>query len=397
VISAADALKRILDSVVPLGTEKVPAGEARGRVLASDMVAREDVPPADVATMDGYAVRAADVANTPVTLTLLGEIPAGSSATSSLPGSGAMRIMTGAPTPGGCTAVVQKEWTEMAGPGSVTVLRPAVPGHNIRPRGTDISQGSTVLRKGTGLRPQELGVLASLGVSAVEVSARPRVCVLSTGNELVQTGASLATGKIRDSCSPLLVALAEETGCRARSLGIAGDNLQELLRGMAEGFVAADVLITSGGVSVGEYDLVGQAARELGVDIGFWKVNIKPGMPLLFGTKERSLFFGLPGNPVSAMVTFLEFVRPALRAMMASADSPVRLHATLGHSIRKSDGKLHYMRGIVEPTVQDLVVRSTGLQDSGMLTSLTKANCLIIVPAETDELREGQKVEIELL
>lgn len=395
---AAEAVRIIWNSLAPLSSASVALADAAGRVLAETVVAAEHVPPFDNAAMDGFALRAEDVASAPAQLAVIGESPAGAVFSRALGRGEAVRIMTGGMIPPGCDAVAQQEWTEAGASGALRVLRPVPPGHNIRKAGSDISAGADVLGAGTTLRAQEIGILASLGRRSVLVSPRPAAAVLATGNELAGGDGPLRAGAIRDSNTPMLAALLHQEMCDARILGVARDDRDELRRKIAAG-LACDMLITAGGVSVGAYDHVGEVLAELGVEIRFWKVNIRPGMPLLFGTCGKTAVFGLPGNPVSAMVTFLQFVRPAIRRLTGcrTASEAVRLRAVLAQEIAKQDGKRHFVRGVLRSDGSALSVRPTGPQVSNMLTSLSLANCLIILPEEGRTFAAGASVEVELL
>lgn len=397
-INASEALNIILDSVHPL--EKVSAGLelSCGSVLGEDIVAAGDIPPFDNAAMDGFAVRSEDIRKIPVELTVAGEIAAGSVPVKPLAPHETMSVMTGAKIPAGCDIVIQQEWTERTSEGRVTILRSADSGHNIRRAGSDIRAGGTVFTPGTFLRPQEIGVLASLGKRFVVIHRKPSIAILTTGNEVVEIDKPLPDGKIRNSNAYVLSALVRQLGCEARSLGIAADEKSDLLVRIKDG-LRADVLITTGGVSVGKYDLVMDALKETGVEIKFWKVNIKPGMPLLFGLHGDKPVFGLPGNPVSAMVTFLQFVKPALMRLMGQKKytPPLRLHAKLQEEITKSDGKRHFVRGVLVNANGSIGVRTTGSQVSNILTSLSQADCLIILPEDRNQFKAGEEVEVELL
>jgi molybdopterin molybdotransferase len=368
---------------------------ALGRTLTEEIVAAEQVPPFDNAAMDGYAVRSEDL---PASLRIVGELASGDVPAIPLRTGEAMAIMTGAMVPAGCTAVVQQEWTDVRGDGTVTINKTVPPGHNIRTAGSDIPRGKSIVPSGTLLRPQELGVLASLGKEFVTVARRPEVAILTTGSELVDLRRPLPPGKIRNSNLYVLSALVEEAGGEPRELGIAKDDPAEIRAKLADG-LRADLLVTSGGVSVGKFDLVPTLLAESGVRIHFSKVNIKPGMPLLFGTFGATAVFGLPGNPVSGMVTFLQFVRPALSMMLGRAASAERisLRARMEHEIVKHDGKRHYVRGVLSHRDGILTVRSTGSQVSNILTSLARANCLIILPETLERVRAEDEVEVELL
>jgi molybdopterin molybdotransferase len=397
-LSADQALVIILSSVSPGEVEVAELREAHHRVLAREIVAAEDVPPFDNSAMDGYAVRAKDVARVPTKLRLVGEVRAGQVAAGELGHGEAIRFMTGGTVPSGADAVVQVEWTESADGTGVRVLNSVSPGQNIRRAGEDIHRGEKVLGKGRELRAAELGVLASLGRKTVEVYRVPRVAVLATGNELVEVDQPLTPGKIRNSNSYSLLGLLRETNVFPVDVGVAGDERADLRERILRG-LEFDALVTTGGASVGNYDFVQEVLREIGVEIKFWRVNIKPGMPLLFGLHMGKPVFGLPGNPVSTFVTFVKFVRPALRKMMGvcSPEKGVRLHARLEHEIKKSDQKRHFIRAILDSDGRELTVRTTGSQTSNVLTSLVKANCLMIIPEQVEVLKKGDLVEVELL
>jgi molybdopterin molybdotransferase len=397
-LSADRALEIIVSSVSPGDVEVVELRETHNRVLAEEIVAVEDVPPFDNSGMDGYAVRAEDVAQVPVELELVGEVAAGQAALRELGPMQAIRIMTGGIVPSVATAVVQAEWTEPVDSTHVRVLNSVPPRHNIRGAGEDIRRGEKIFGKGRELRAAELGVLASLGRKTVEVYRVLRVAVLATGDELVDIDQPLTPGKIRNSNSYALLALLRETSVLFADLGVTGDDRADLREKILRG-LESDVLVTTGGASVGDYDLVQEVLKEIGVEIKFWRVNIKPGMPLLFGLYMGKPVFGLPGNPVSTFVTFIKFVRPALRKMMGvcSPEKGIRMQAHLEHEIRKSDHKRHFVRAVLNSNGEALTVRSTGSQTSNVLTSLVKANCLMIIPEQVDFLKKGDLVEVELL
>ena len=396
-ISTAEAQKIISDSLHPLGAITLDIERSLNCVLAEDIVSDENVPAFDNSQMDGYAVRADDLLHPPSRLKIVGEIPAGENATRELKSGEAMSIMTGAKIPRGCDAVVQQEWTTSIDAATIGVLLSVPHGNNIRKAGADIRSGALVLKKGHLLRPQEVGVLASLGKKYIAVYRPASVAVLPTGNEIVDIDKPLVEGKIRNSNAYTLSCMVRETGCETIKVEVAkdekGDLKEKILIGLKQ-----DMLITTGGVSVGKYDLVMDVVREVGVQIRFWKVNIKPGMPLLFGMHEAKPVFGLPGNPVSTVVTFLQFVRPALYKMMGRLDHPrLSLMAQSTEEIKKRDGKRHFMRGILDRRNGTLSVHPAGSQVSNVLTSLAIANCLIIIPEETEVVRPGEEVEVELL
>lgn len=402
-ISAEKALEIILQSIRPLRTEIVPFRDSFRRVIAEDVVAEEDIPPFDNSAMDGYALQAEDSqgagTETPVTLTVAGEVSAGILRAERIAPLTAVRIMTGAPIPPGANAVIEQEQVSLSN-GKIVLSGPVELGRNIRERGIDIRRGSVVVRKGTRLGAAHMGILASLGRQRVSVYKAPDVALLVTGNELSEDP-SAHPASIRNSNSFSLGALVQDSYSAVNDLGVARDDVSDLANRLAQG-LRSDVLITSGGVSVGKYDLVLEAWKRVGIRQVFWKVNIKPGMPLAFGefrTAEHStLVFGLPGNPVSSYVTFLQFVRPALRAMQGEATPRApRFSAVLEHDVLKNDGKRHFVRGIARNENGRLVVRTTGSQSSAVLTSLAAANCLIILPEEKRNLRAGDVVDIEFL
>jgi molybdopterin molybdotransferase len=404
-LSAHQALESILSSVTVGEAEVVHLQHAHERILADEIIAGEDIPPFDNSGMDGFAVRAEDVAQAPTLLKLVGEVSAGNVLSRRIEQGEAVRVTTGGQIPPGADAVIQIEWTECVDGTSVRVMKSVPSGHNIRRAGEDIHRGEKIFEEGRRLRAAELGVLASLGRTQVQVYRVPHVAVLATGNELVGIDQALPQGKIRNSNSTALLALLRETNAVPIDLGVAGDHRGKLREEILNG-LESDALITAGGVSVGSYDFVQEVLRDLGVEIKFWKVNIKPGMPLLFGVHKEKLgkgsvkpVFGLPGNPVSAFVTFTKFVRPALRKMMgeSSPGKELSFEARLEHEIKTTDGKRHFMRGILGSRDGVLTVRTTGSQASNLLTSLAKANCLIIVPETVSLLRKDDLVEVELL
>jgi molybdopterin molybdotransferase len=396
-ISATEALSIIEHHIRPFGTITRSVDRSLGFTLAEDVRAEENLPAFDNAAMDGYAVRVEDCAVITATLRVVGEVAAGGSPSGVLRSGEAIAISTGAPIPSGCTAVVQQEWTTAPDSGTVTVNRPVATGHNVRGAGADIRSGSIVLRAGMTIRPQEIGLLFALGKLFVAVWRKPRVAILATGSELVEPDKFLAPGSVRNSNAHALAALVRQTGAEPRLCGIARDDRDELRAKLADA-LTSDLVITSGGISVGRHDLVRDVLRDCGVDIHFWKVNIKPGMPMLFGMRGATPVFALPGNPVSSHVTFFEFVRPAIDRLAGGVGEPLRrLTAKLAEPMTTSDGKRHFVRGILEQTAGGPVVRSTGPQVSNIQTSLTRAQCLIILPESKSGYAAGDTVEVELL
>lgn len=406
-ISAGEARKIILSEVYAVGMETADLIDAHKRVLAVDIVAAQDVPPFDNSSMDGYAIRVDDLSRGGegelVKMQLMGEVGAGDVFAMKLEAGRTVRTLTGAPIPEGADAIVEQELVKLSG-GAVLIPRSIQRGRNIRRCGEDVSKGNVVLRKGTVLRAAHLGVLASLGVGSVPVHRQPSVAYVTTGNELVEMAEELSPGKIRNSNAYTIWGLVSECGCRPRNLGVCRDDEKDLTKKLTEG-LQHDVLITSGGVSVGDYDFVLPALEKLGVRIRFWKVNIKPGKPFAFGvfddldSARRVLVFALPGNPVSTMVTFLEFALPALRKLMGEAEPEERMvvRAKLEGELVKKDGKKHYSRGILRNEKGVFFVRTTDSQSSAVLTSLIQANCLVHIPEEKTSLQPGEEVEVELL
>lgn len=404
-INYTDAIAIILGSIErELPVETVPLVLSLGRVLASPIVAGEDIPGSANSAMDGYAVRAEDLAtasiDTPARLRVIGEAAAGSMFDGVVGHGEAVRIMTGAIVPEGATGVIEVEATS-EGDGVVEARRAIRLGESIRSAGEDIRSGAEAIAAGKRITPGDIGVLASLGVVNVPVRVKPKIGILSTGNEIVEPFRTPAPGQIRNSSSPALYAFCAELGAEPIDLGIAGDDREELEENLEEG-LRYDILLTTGGVSAGAYDLVQQIFPELGVTVRFHKVKIRPGKPVLFGTfgegREQTLVFGLPGNPVSTLVTFREFVAPAIRALLGDTRPPLSLRAILQEPLRKVEGQRQFLRGIARTNDNgDLVVGRTGTQSSGAMSSMSLANCLIILDEEITSLEAGQMVEIELL
>lgn len=396
-IEYRDALREILRRTKPLGAEIVDLSEAAGRTLAGDVRAGEPVPPFSKATMDGYAVRAAETrpkagANG-VALDVIEDLPAGRTSRKAVGRGQAVRIMTGAPLPRGSNAVVMVEDTEKCG--TQVVVRAAVsPGDNIGLAGEDVGKGDLVLEKGRLIGPAEIGMLAAVGRASVRVARRPSVAVIATGDEIVEPGERLGPGLIRNANGYTLPALAAQAGALAAYLGIARDNAAALKRAFRKA-EAADVLILSGGVSVGDYDLVRDELVASGVRPAFWRVNIKPGKPTFFGTRGKRLVFGLPGNPTSAMVTFHLFVRPAIDRMLGRAEpGPRRGRAALARKIVLKPGRTQFLRAVLTAKGAELRVDPFPDQRSGVLRSMVGSRALIVVPAKTGRLEKGRPVDI---
>ena len=394
------AQREILGAVTPLPVIEVDRADAHGLVLAADVVADGPVPPFANTAMDGYAVRATDTsgatADAPVRLRVVADLPAGHAPTVAVGAGEAIRIMTGAPMPAGADAIVMVERTERDGDDGVLIHVAAGTGDHVRAAGGDVRGGQTVFEAGTVLRAAHLGVLSSVGATRVSVVRRARVGVLSTGDELVESGA-LAPGQIRDSNRPMLLGLLREAGAEASDLGIARDDEATIIARLDDAFERCDAVLTSGGVSVGDYDYVKAALDRYGA-LEWRQVAIKPAKPLAFGVVRGVPVFGLPGNPVSSLVSFELFARPALRRMMGHAviDRPV-VAARAEHEFRRRpDGKLHLDRVRLAVAEDGFTVASTGAQDSNVLSATAAANGLALLP-DGDGKATGDTVRVMVL
>jgi len=379
-----DALALVLARVVPLEAEDVPVARAAGRVLAEPVRARTDLPPFDSSAMDGFAVRAAD---TPGRLTVVGHAAAGSPEARELAAGEAIVISTGAVVPAGADAVVPVERTS----GDVEVEHVGV-GDNIRPRGGDVRAGTEVAGAGTVLRPAQLGALAAAGVATVRCARRPRAAVLATGSELRAPGEPLAPGEIYESNTVLIGAQLASGGADVTVLDSVGDD-EDATRAALERGLESDVLVTSGGVSVGPHDLVRGALADLGADEVFWRVAVKPGKPVAFAVRGSTLVFGLPGNPVSSLVGFELFVRPALLALQGAAEpGPPYLPGRLGAPLRRNDHRDELVRARTRVERDAVVLEPLHGQDSHMIVRSSAASALVLVPRGAGALPEGAPV-----
>jgi molybdopterin molybdotransferase len=403
VIPLLEATDFVLAGCHPLPTIELALDDALGCVLADDVFAAEAVPPFANTAMDGYAVRADDTCGAspgnPVALSVIGTLAAGAAPTMEIGPGQAVRIMTGAPIPPGADAVVMVERTEVAGD-QVHVAHAAALGEHVRPPGEDIAAGQEVFAAGTVLGPGHLGVLASIGVLAVRVYPKATVGVLSTGDELVEGGGPLRAGQIRDSNRHTLLALLRQAGCDAVDLGLAGDDEAIIAAALKRGISSCDAVLTSGGVSVGDFDYVKKVLDDLSAHTMRWmQVAIRPAKPLAFGVVEGTPIFGLPGNPVSSMVSFELFARPALRKMMGHRRlHRPRLLAVADETLsRRTDGKTLFMRVTAEPGADGRFhVRSSGGQASNLLRSMALANALAVLP-DGQGVAGGDDVETMLL
>lgn len=387
----------VLDRVEALGGEKVPLEQAHRRILAEDVRADMDLPPFDRARMDGYAVRSSDVVTAPVTLRVIAEIAAGAQFEHRVSAGEAVKIFTGAPVPAGADAVQKVEVTRANG-NTVELFESVKPGQFITPHASEAKAGETICKAGREIGPAEMAVLASFGYARVKVSRRPRVAVMSTGSELVDVSVKPSAAQIRNSNSYTLASYAERAGARVDMLGTVQDTPEATRNALIDAARDREIVITSGGVSMGDYDLVKAALKEIGAEIFFDKVIIRPGKPIVFAQRGRTFFFGLPGNPVSTSVTFNVFVRPAIRKMQ-SEQSPLLpiIQAEVSRIIKDSSSRRSYLparlflengRAMVEP------LKWGGSSD---LVAFMRANALIIVREDVHEIGEGALAEVMLL
>jgi molybdopterin molybdotransferase len=395
VISVHDAQQHILGQVTAATpAEIVPLGRALGRVVAVDVRAPFDVPPADNSAVDGYAVAGEDIPGVATrSLEIVAEIAAGRVLPGALTPGHAVRIMTGAPMPVGADTVYPQEIVSRAG--RVLDIGPLARGANVRHRGEDVVAGAVVLTRGTVIRPQELGVAASLGLPQLAVHQQPRVAILSTGDEVAEPGEERMPGQIFDSNRFSLRGLVLAAGGRPIDHGIVPDRFEELHARLADAARTADIVLTSGGVSVGDHDLV-KAVLEKAGSIDFWQVAMQPGRPLAAGRIDDALFFGLPGNPVASMLTFHLFVRPALWKLAGRRDLfPARFRARATEAMAKKPGRREFKRGVLAHDGAEWTVRTTGPQGSGILTSMTMANCFVVIEEDEGDVAPGDAVWVE--
>lgn len=400
-----EALEICLDNTRPLGTERVALHETLGRVLAEDVTSRREHPPWNNSAMDGYAVKWTDVEHArpeaPAVLNVIGEIQAGGMPSMSVQAGQAVQIMTGAPMPEGADTVVRIEETQSDGD-RVSILRPGKALGNVRNRGEDIHHGQTVLEKGTLCRPAEVGMLATADVLWTNVYRRPLVSVLATGNELAEPGTGFGPEKIINSNTFSITALSRQAGCITRPIEVARDDKADLTAKIRQ-VLTADIGLVVGGVSVGKYDYVKDVLLELGCDMKFWRVKMRPGHPVAFGVIGESaasghLLFGLPGNPVACMVAFYQFVRPVVRKLMGMHDLVLsEVTAELEEDVKSRAGRRHFARAITSYRDGRYYVRLTGAQGSGILTSMVRANSFLVLPESGGEFARGTNVPVQLL
>ena len=396
-LSVPQALARIDTVADPItGCEQVALRSALGRVLAENIISPIDVPAHTNSAMDGYAVTAADLPEQGTReLQVIGTALAGAPFPGALTPGTAVRIMTGAVMPAGSDTVIMQEHTQHVGD-RVRIDDGHRAGQNVRLAGEDLAKGDAVLSAGRLLQAADLGVLASLGCAEVSVRRRLRVAFFSTGDELRSIGESLREGDIYDSNRYTLYAMLTRLGVDLLDMGVVKDREEDLHQAFADAARNADAVITSGGVSVGEADFVKDILQALG-KVNFWKIAMKPGRPLAFGKVDKAVFFGLPGNPVSVMVTFYEFVQPALKRMMGCTEEPaVVVKAPCVNRLKKRPGRVEFQRGVLERGADgSLSVRGTGNQGSGILSSVSRANCFIILPTEQGDVEAGSLVDVQ--
>lgn len=395
--SIEEAHSKIIAAALPLGVETRALAESLGAVLAEDVVAAYDLPPFDNSAMDGFALRASDTAGAaagrPTELKVVDTVAAGHTPAKSVASGEATRIMTGAPMPSGADAVAQVEITREAGD-LVLVEEPVKPGKNVRKAGGDVVAGDTVLKAGAVLGAAEIGMAASLGLGALPVHRRPRVAIISTGSELVEVGKPLGPGQIHNSNGYSLRALCQQVGAEADMLGVVADDRAATKELMAKG-LEYDVLLTSGGVSVGAFDFVKEVQDELGVERLLWGIAMKPGKPVVFGKRDHTLVFGLPGNPVSAMVSFELFVRPALLRLMGCVHTARPRHkAVMAEDLGSLKERVHVVRVRVWREGTEWKATSTGDQGSARMSSMVGANGLVFVPAASTGFKAGDEVDV---
>lgn len=392
-ISVEEAQQRILDSVTPMASEQISLIESAGRVLAQDVIARRTQPPMAVSAMDGYAVRAVDVGTVPASLKVIGEAPAGAAFAGTVGQGEAVRIFTGGPVPDGADTIVIQENVDAQGQ-TIKVNEGAKEGRFIRAKGLDFQEGDVGLENGRALSARDVALAAAMNYPWLRVKRQPRVAILATGDEIVMPGEPIGADQIVSSNELAVAAAVRCFGGEPILLGVAPDE-RDALGALVDGARGADVLVTSGGVSVGERDLVQDVLRDRGMDLDFWKIAMRPGKPLMFGKLGQSTVIGLPGNPVSAMVCTMIFLRPALLAMLGLDPHRNAREAKLASPLAANDRRQDYLRGILTDTdTTGLTVSPFPKQDSSMLSLLQKADCLIERAPFADGASVGDEVKI---
>jgi len=396
-LSFEQALDRIKESIQPIkGKKNVTIREAAGHILADDVTSPLDVPPFINSAMDGYAINCADIPQSgEQTLKVIGKSFAGAPFDGNIKHGEAVRIMTGAVVPNGADTVVMQEHAEVDGE-NIKIGCEHRAKQNVRNPGDDFFTGDTIIKAGERLSPAKLGLLASVGVTEFKVVRKPVVAFFSTGDELKGVGQSLKPGDIYDSNRYILFGMLEKMGVDCIDMGVVADIKEEIEETLKEAANIADLVITSGGASVGEADFIKIILDEIG-QVGFWKIAMKPGKPLAFGNIDNTVFFGLPGNPVSAMATFYQFVQPSLKLLEGETiNEPVRLQAICTNKLKKRPGRKDFQRGIMSNDENGcLTVDTTGIQGSHMLSSMAKANCFIVLDRDAGDIEAGEMVEVQ--
>ncbi len=394
-LSVAEALERVLTQAAPLAAEEAPLGEACGRVLAADLKALRTQPPADVSAMDGYAVRSPDVANVPTQLKVIGEVSAGRPFAGAVGPGEAARIFTGGVMPAGADTIVIQEHAKRDGD-RIEVEKPATRGRHIRAQGLDFKAGETLLSAGRRLTARDIALAAAMNHPRVRVHRRPRVAVFATGDELVPPGTQPAPGQIVSSNTFALTALARAEGAQVEDLGIVGDRLDATVAAVRRARdLGVDILLTSGGASVGDYDLVQKAFTAEGMTLSFWKLALRPGRPLMYGRLGAIHVLGVPGNPVSAFVCALLFLVPLIRRLAGRSDlAPRTQTALLGCDLAENDERVDYLRATLKHSPDGDVVTAFPIQDSSMMAPLANADCLLVREPFAPAAKAGSRCAI---
>ncbi len=397
-LTVSEVQKRIINETKAIaGTEQVDLRQALNRVLAKDVIATFNSPPCDNSAMDGYAFSSKEINGDPyLTLTIAGQSFAGHPYTGKIAQGEAIRIMTGAQVPAGVDTVVMQEHTEKPDDAIVKITTIPKACANVRKEGDDLTKGQIFLARGKKLSPTDLAFLATQGIAEVQVTRKLRVAFFSTGDELRSIGETLREGDIYDSNRYSLYGLLKNLGVELIDMGVIPDDRAAIEKAFITAANIADAVITSGGVSVGEADFVKETLEKVG-QINFWKISMKPGKPLAFGTIGNSLFFGLPGNPVAVIATFYQFVQPALKRMRGQdVILPLMIKAKTSELIKKRPGRTDFQRGILEQSdTGELTVRNAGMQASHVLTAMSQANCFMVIPAESGSIEPGELVDVQ--
>jgi len=393
-ISVKEALERILTSLKAVETETIPLDEALGRVLAKDIISKRTHPPSDVSAMDGYAIRAEDAMSPPTSLRVIGESAAGKPFNGVVQTGEAVRIFTGAHLPSGTDSIMMQENTDRLSDEIVRLNTPAILARHVRPKGLDVQQGDICLNAGTYLSSRHIGLAATAGYGHVTTYKRPKIGLLFTGSELVKPGDPCGPDQIVNSNAPMLSALIEQYGGAPVNLGIAEDSAEAILEA-AKGFQDVDLCVTVGGASVGDHDLVQPVLKQAGLEVDFWKIAMKPGKPLIYGSFQGKPFIGLPGNPVSALVCAFLYLVPALKALTNQSDcSHIQLKARVESILSENGPRQDYIRAVFSQTPDGLKVTPLSIQDSSMLSSLAQSNCLLVREPHAPAAEIGEQVAI---